>query len=199
MVSSRTTKRCTCCGDELLLADFHCCVSNPDGFQSACKRCQKVRQRLCRTKTLETRKQHRQTNRKKYQKARREFRAIHLEAERQRSRDWREKNPEKHAAATASWKRRNRSRVRNHNAQRRARLAGVPGKFTLEEWEAKKAEYGNRCAYCGKQRKLTRHHIIPLTKRAASSNTIENIAPACRSCNSTIQDKIIQPKEVCCA
>jgi len=74
---------------------------------------------------------------------------------------------------------------------RRARKRGAKGSFTLEEWQAKLKEYHYRCAYCGKTQaqhiretgqKLHKDHIIPL--KMGGTNYIDNIVPACRSCNS---------------
>jgi 5-methylcytosine-specific restriction endonuclease McrA len=54
--------------------------------------------------------------------------------------------------------------------------------FTEAEWQAMKAHYNHRCAYCGKrQKRLTQDHITPLSK--GGSHTATNIVPACRSCN----------------
>ena len=55
--------------------------------------------------------------------------------------------------------------------------------LTKEQWEFIKEIFRNRCAYCGKrQKRLTKDHIIPVSKGGA--HTIENIVPACKSCNS---------------
>ena len=73
-----------------------------------------------------------------------------------------------------------------HKAMERyARLKGAEGKFTLEEWSQLKCEHDYRCVHCGKSEqevKLTKDHIIPLTK--GGSNYIDNIQPLCQSCNS---------------
>lgn len=42
--------------------------------------------------------------------------------------------------------------------------------------------YAGRCAYCGYEAKLHADHRMPLVR--GGSNTIDNILPACRSCNS---------------
>ena len=54
--------------------------------------------------------------------------------------------------------------------------------ITESEWEAKKAEYNNRCAYCGrKSKQLTVEHIIPLS--SGGEDELANIIPACIECN----------------
>lgn len=52
------------------------------------------------------------------------------------------------------------------------------------EWENKKAQYHYRCAYCGKQTKqLERDHIMALS--SGGDDSMDNIVPACHSCNSS--------------
>ena len=76
--------------------------------------------------------------------------------------------------------------------ERYARLKGAKGSFTVQEWLDLKAKYNYRCAHCGRhevEAKLTKDHIIPLTK--GGSNSIDNIKPLCQSCNSRKYNKII--------
>lgn len=61
---------------------------------------------------------------------------------------------------------------------------------TWDEWIELLKKHDNRCYYCNckmtktaGKRQRTRDHIIPLTK--GGKDTIENIVPACRSCNSS--------------
>jgi 5-methylcytosine-specific restriction endonuclease McrA len=54
--------------------------------------------------------------------------------------------------------------------------------LTAAQWQAIKAAFAHRCAYCGKQpKRLERDHITPLAK--GGSHTVSNIVPACRLCN----------------
>lgn len=68
--------------------------------------------------------------------------------------------------------------------RRRARKRGIPGSHTLKEWLTLCAKFKHRCVRCGEKRKLTRDHIIPISK-PNSSNDISNIQPLCYSCNSS--------------
>lgn len=52
----------------------------------------------------------------------------------------------------------------------------------VQEWLDKCALLGNVCIYCGEAKPLTVDHKIPLTR--GGTNNIENIVPACASCNS---------------
>jgi len=57
----------------------------------------------------------------------------------------------------------------------------LPKEHTEEEWEAKKEQYGHKCFYCNKASKLTKDHVIPVS--LGGSNGIDNIVPACWTCN----------------
>ena len=55
------------------------------------------------------------------------------------------------------------------------------GSFTSAEWFALCKLYGNRCLCCGKRKKLTADHVIPVAKGGTSN--IDNIQPLCGPCN----------------
>jgi 5-methylcytosine-specific restriction endonuclease McrA len=86
---------------------------------------------------------------------------------------WRKENPEAYAL---------------QGELRRVRTLNAPGDgITRDQWLDKLAEFGGRCAYCGRVRKLSMDHIDPVSKGGA--HDIDNAAPACRSCNSRKHDK----------
>lgn len=93
------------------------------------------------------------------------------------------------AEAHRRWKAKNPGRMAHLKAMRYARERNAEGSYTFEEWEKLKAQFGNKCAFCRKETKLTRDHIIPLSK--GGTNYISNIQPLCRSCNSKKNTKII--------
>lgn len=55
--------------------------------------------------------------------------------------------------------------------------------ITGEEWREAQSYFGGRCAYCGKELPLEMDHLIPTTRGGRA--TVDNIVPACRSCNSS--------------
>ena len=63
----------------------------------------------------------------------------------------------------------------------RARRLAAQGSFTGAEWGALLDQWGSLCAYCGGAGPLEADHRIPLSRGGA--NNIDNILPACRSCN----------------
>lgn len=71
--------------------------------------------------------------------------------------------------------------------RRQARLNGAPGSHTVAEWRAKLAEHGGRCTYCGRTGRMTRDHVIPVSR--GGTNDIGNIVPACLPCNSGKRDR----------
>ena len=80
----------------------------------------------------------------------------------------------------------------------RARLASAKGSFTVEEFRQKCEEYDYKCAYCGVEGiGLTIDHVVPLSK--GGTCYIDNIVPACLSCNSKKRDKDLAEflEEIC--
>lgn len=94
---------------------------------------------------------------------------------------WVDTHRERRNAIAAKHQRANRARYAVHDATRRARKRGDGTTHTLAEWQEVVALHGGCCAYCGATAVLVRDHIIPLAR--GGSNAIDNIAPACRSCN----------------
>lgn len=80
------------------------------------------------------------------------------------------------------WKKKNPERMVFLKARRYAREKGAKGKHTFEEWEELKKKQGYKCAICGKRKKLTKDHIIPLSE--GGTDYISNIQALCRNCNS---------------
>lgn len=83
-------------------------------------------------------------------------------------------------------------RARDH--RRLARKAQTTGTFTAQQFKALCAHFTHHCLRCGKPRKLTADHVIPLAWAdrpefaCAALGDIDNIQPLCRSCNSWKKD-----------
>jgi 5-methylcytosine-specific restriction endonuclease McrA len=92
---------------------------------------------------------------------------------------WHISNP----AASRVW---NQSQPASQTTRRQAHrsaLSNAPiNDLGSDEWEWLVDIYEHRCAYCGRvDDHLTPDHILPLAM--GGSNTLSNIAPACRACN----------------
>lgn len=68
---------------------------------------------------------------------------------------------------------------------RRTRELNAEGSHTLEQWKLLLSSF-NCCPKCGKAKKLTQDHIIPLSK--GGTDFIDNIQVLCFSCNASKRD-----------
>jgi 5-methylcytosine-specific restriction endonuclease McrA len=93
--------------------------------------------------------------------------AANLERVTERNKNWRDANPAVRA---------------HHSNKRRVQKSQNGGSHTLAERLEKFEALGNVCFYCGKAKPLTIDHDIPLAR--GGTDDIDNILPACRSCNS---------------
>lgn len=103
---------------------------------------------------------------------------------------WRKKNPERALAGVAAWQAANPEKLKLiqavARARRKTRLQGKP-KLSTAEWIAVCEQYSCDgvvyCAYCGTAPATTLDHIVSVLRGGDTS--AENVAPACRSCNSS--------------
>lgn len=105
---------------------------------------------------------------------------------------WRAKNKEHVAVYNREWVEKNRERKYYINNRRRAILLNAQGSHTLEEWLKLKEATGKKCVCCGRLESevvITEDHVVPLS--IGGSDSIENIQPLCRNCNSKKYNKII--------
>lgn len=58
----------------------------------------------------------------------------------------------------------------------------IVGKFSPEKWHALCLHYGDCCLGCRQKRELFPDHIVP--KSRGGSDTMDNLQPLCRRCNS---------------
>jgi 5-methylcytosine-specific restriction endonuclease McrA len=101
----------------------------------------------------------------------------HAEERRKYSLEYFKLHPEKSVAA---------------NNRRRAQKLASGGSHKEEEWQSLKAFHDYKCLCCEKREpeiKLTRDHVIPLTK--GGTDSIDNVQPLCARCNSKKNNKHI--------
>jgi 5-methylcytosine-specific restriction endonuclease McrA len=77
----------------------------------------------------------------------------------------------------------NRSRKARAARKRKRRMDAVEHDLSDEQWGALKAAWGG-CAYCrATDKPLQRDCVLPLSR--GGRYTLDNIVPACRSCNTS--------------
>ena len=73
----------------------------------------------------------------------------------------------------------------------RVSAAKALGTFTPQEWQGLLEAHGFACLYCGRTDvPLTRDHVVPVAR--GGSELIENLAPACKRCNASKNDRTLR-------
>jgi hypothetical protein len=85
------------------------------------------------------------------------------------------------------WKLENPSKISVIMHRRNAKKSELQSDYTVEQWQTTVHYFNNKCAYCGKEEKLTQDHFLALSK--GGEYTINNIIPVCLSCNSSKNNK----------
>jgi 5-methylcytosine-specific restriction endonuclease McrA len=117
--------------------------------------------------------------------AKAEFKKRNPKRQSEYVRRWEAKNPEKAKEmlrrGVAAFHKRNPTYERRRQHQRRAALL-AGGSYTERDLLRLFRRHGGLCAYCMKAEADTIDHVIPLAR--GGRNTIGNLLPACRRCNS---------------
>jgi 5-methylcytosine-specific restriction endonuclease McrA len=87
------------------------------------------------------------------------------------------------------WAKDNPDRVKAIQHKRRAKKKKAGGSFTVYEWQALCKRQNYRCLACGKRKKLTADHVVPIA--LGGSTNIDNIQGLCLSCNASKGIKVI--------
>lgn len=100
-----------------------------------------------------------------------------------------ENNKERKREYYSQWKDNGGRYIRNINEQkRRCSINKSDNYLTIDEWNLILDNFNHECAYCGKKQDiLSQDHVIPVIK--GGGYTIDNIIPACNSCNSRKNSK----------
>lgn len=203
-------KTCTGCQLEKDPAEFVKCRKGKGGLDSRCRSCQAVRaKQWAQTELGKTSRQkaakryaasdHGKKKRQEYSlsDAMKEVRKRWAKSEAGKESQRRHAGTGKHKAVRKRYYYSGKGKVATRRYQqtakgresllrgchkRRAALRLVVCDLTAEQWEEIKAEQGYRCKTCGRRTRLTRDHVIPLSK--GGQHTASNIQALCRSCNS---------------
>ena len=173
-------KLCKRCESIKELKDFHRCPSSKGGIRAICKECinhaNRLRYKINPTPSNERSIKWQKNNLKRFLEINRDWYA--------RNKKSRRKYYVKNKEQIIKNRKLNPLYLEKLNIQwhkRRALLKGNGGSHTVKEWEGVKNKYNQRCAICKRKKKLTKDHIIPITK--GGDNYIENIQPLCLVCN----------------
>lgn len=99
---------------------------------------------------------------------------------------YREKNKDNILKQQKQARKDNPARYHNYKIKRKM-IMDKYGKIEEWQWEVLKYLANDKCLKCGKKKKLTLDHIIPLSKNGKHS--INNIQPLCKNCNSSKNTK----------
>lgn len=164
-------RSCSKCKKTKLLEDFSKNLRSPDGRRSWCKEC--------------FGKYSKKYNREYYDK--------NQERELERARVYLIENRE--LINSSARNRHKENPVLRLDASHRRRVSKINNspissyKISPEDWIVNLNKFNNKCFYCGTGNvKLTMDHVIPVSRGGLHS--IENIVPACCSCNASKGDKM---------
>lgn len=208
------TKVCTRCGKSKLLSEFYTDKRVRSGKCSICKSCANKKS----LEYARTHKEQRRLTNKKYNdthvEQKRKLSEAYKEQARQNVKLWIRENQSRKKEMDRHYREKNLLKIKNRyrkyyeenienyrsyriihrehrkilQTQRRAREMGAGGNgLSSEQWGVIKRDYNYRCAYCGQKKELTIDHIVPLIKGGLHDKA--NVAPACKSCNSSKRDK----------
>lgn len=117
----------------------------------------------------------------KAREAVRRWNKAHPEKRRAGKRLYYERHRDQHKAVMAAYHAAHPEVLRAKSSAYRARARAADGQFTSSQWRALVVRYDGKCAYCGATGPLEVDHRIPLSR--GGSNAIDNVLPACGSCN----------------
>ena len=180
-------KRCSKCGFEKDISNFHRKKASRDGYQCHCKKC-----------VLKCRKEYYKDNIEKCRAYEREYRETTngkiLYARADKKYQQTEKGKIVRARALKKYERTEKGKMAKKRKSHRQRdcIKSTEVTLTLEQWNGVIRMQGNRCNICKqkftKRRPPTIDHIIPLSKGGGS--TSDNAQALCRSCNSSKNAKL---------
>lgn len=186
-------KVCTKCGVEKPLGDFPKDKRISTGRVAQCRECvNRYKTRWMREKrhanpewAREEDRRWREANPEAALAKDRRYKNANRKLLRERDRIRRLKNPERTKATYRRWFEANRKQELLRKANRRALMKNA----TPETLALVETLLTQPCAYCGSTERITIDHIIPLSR--GGKHEADNLAPACLSCNSSKNDRLL--------
>lgn len=176
-------KTCKGCGETKPLSEFYKHAGCKDGTVGECKDCYHRKQREY---------QQRPEYKKRHKLVSRRWEINHPEQRREIQRNRVAKNPHKYYETKKQWRDANPDKTKEYRKRyddankeklfiRAHKRRTTPGDWNPQAIRELKESYGF-CVYCGKKKKLTIDHVVPIDR--GGTNDMDNLVPACKSCNS---------------
>lgn len=200
------TKTCSKCKRKLpaTLEYFHKCKDGRLGLNAACKECihkshreydaankEKIKERLQKNKERrkEVKKEYYIKNKNKLANCKRDNYYENHERYLEYAKQYRENNKEKIREGMRAFASSENGKDRRNisHQKRKALKRQLDYNFTKRMWDECKKHFDNKCAYCGKEEKLTQDHFVPLNE--GGEYTRNNILPVCQFCNISKLDR----------
>jgi len=183
------TKVCITCKKEKEISEFHF-RSDTKKYRNECQECNLGFHKNLYRKQAEKLKAQAREYSKKYYPTVKEKKKKYAKENKEKiqarmfsyQKDYYIKNKEYIQERHKKWETENSEKRAVITSRRRSLQASAEGSFSDLEWLDLCKKYGNKCLCCGEVKKLTVDHVIPLILGGA--NSIENIQPLCKSCNS---------------
>lgn len=135
-----------------------------------------------RTELSARQRAYHKANKETINAAKRQQYAQDPEPAKRQAKAWAKTNKKRVAKNNKAWVKANPDRVRASQHKHRSAVQGNGGSYTAAEWKTLCKQYNYKCLDCGKRRKLTADHVVPVSKGGTSN--IDNIQPLCSPCNS---------------
>lgn len=161
-------------------------ISERDVSSGTCIRCRDDRSKAWywsdRERSHANRNRWRAQNRERDLAAKRAYASRNQEKLKAKNKAYWLSKRDKYLAWGKEWKRNHPIHSVVYTQNRRARLAGYPGKgITVAHYTEMTKEQNGRCAYCGEQAKLSLDHVWAVAR--GGGHEPQNCVLACRGCN----------------
>lgn len=104
--------------------------------------------------------------------------------------EWNKNNKEKRKVTKDKWRANNKEKTNFLARLYLYRKKGAGGYPTFKQVNELYERYFGLCVYCHINKATTLDHVIPISRNG--SNNIENLMPACLSCNSSKGGKLLK-------
>jgi 5-methylcytosine-specific restriction endonuclease McrA len=174
-------KKCSKCGVEKPLDQFHKQKNCKDGLKPECKVCHYL---ACRARfDPEKHREYNRSYRLKHPNRDREYYEKNKNVILPKQVEYNRRNKEAYNKKIREWRKANPSKVQVWVRNRRAKLNGLVGTHTIEDILALMASQRGKCVYCriDISKSYQVDHIVPVAR--GGSNDKGNLQLLCKACN----------------